>query len=105
MFHLLDSYADQDFYDAHPIWYFLTPEAAYQVELFSGYETASTSSVYQLDFPEEDEWLTYLSEAQENSLFSSSVSVTPEDQVLTLSTCAYSFQNARFVLQGVLRKI
>ena len=47
--------------------------------------------------------LAWLEEVGEKSAFSSKVSPRAEDRVVTLSTCSYEFENARFVLHGVLR--
>ncbi len=39
---------------------------------------------------------------QSQSDFTSDVEVTENDRVITLSTCTYEYDNARFVVQGKL---
>jgi len=39
------------------------------------------------------------------SNFKNDIEITDEDKFLTLSTCAYDFDDARFILVGVLREI
>ena len=56
-----------------------------------------------LGFSDEQAYLAWLEEVGEKSAFSSKVSPRAEDRVVTLSTCSYEFENARFVLHGVLR--
>ena len=58
---------------------------------------------WMLDFSDEQAYLAWLEEVGEKSAFSSKVSPRAEDRVVTLSTCSYEFENARFVLHGVLR--
>ena len=60
-------------------------------------------SAWMLDFSDEQAYLAWLEEVGEKSAFSSKVSPRAEDRVVTLSTCSYEFENARFVLHGVLR--
>ena len=43
--------------------------------------------------------------AMSKSDFSSDVKVDYNDKVVVLSTCSYDYENARYVLIGVLRKI
>ena len=80
-----------------------TPEGRYVVELFSGYVADTAESAWMLDFSDEQAYLAWLEEVGEKSAFSSKVSPRAEDRVVTLSTCSYEFENARFVLHGVLR--
>ena len=44
----------------------------------------------------------YLAYAQNSSEFSSDVELDPEGKYVVLSTCAYVFDNARYVLHGML---
>ena len=46
-----------------------------------------------------------LKTALDNSLFTSGTTVSDEDRLLTLSTCSYEYDNARFVLMGILKEI
>lgn len=102
MFGSLLEYRDPAYYQAHPSLYLLTPEGDYRVEFVAGYEVADNSMLYALpdSASQREELLQY---AMEHSTFDSGVQVTPEDRLLMLSTCAYDFEGARFVLLGVLR--
>lgn len=102
MFGTLEDWAQQDYYEAHPVFWLLTPERDYKIQLFSGYTTSGGSDAYML-FPEPGEELNeYLQESVEKSDFFSNV-MTPEDgKYVLLSTCAYTFSNARYVLHGRL---
>ena len=105
MFAVLGNYREQAYYDAHPSFLLLTPERRYVVEWFSGYVADTEESAWTLDFSGEESYLTWLEEVRGKSDFSCGVSPTAEDRVVTLSTCSYEFENARFVLHGILREI
>lgn len=101
MFGSLPSYREQSYYDAHPVLYLLTPGQDYRVELLSGFVTATDSPVYNLPLEGDASAVAELCAAQSD--FASGAEVQPGDRLLTLSTCSYEYQNARYVLVGVLR--
>lgn len=105
MFAALGNYREQAYYDAHSSFLLLTPERRYVVEWFSGYVADTEESAWTLDFSGEESYLAWLEEVRGKSDFSCGVSPTAEDRVVTLSTCSYEFENARFVLHGILREI
>ena len=43
--------------------------------------------------------------AIKKSTFISDVDVSCEDKIITLSTCSYNFENARYILLGVLKEL
>ena len=47
----------------------------------------------------------YLTKARQKSDFDSTVVVEPGDRLVTLSTCAYAFENARYITIGKLTKL
>lgn len=102
MFSGLDKYKKQDFYDEHPVALVLTPNKNYQLEFFAGYVADVEADAWQLGFNLEsfEQWL---SAAKLKSYFDSSIAPAVTDKIVTLSTCSYEFNNARFVLLGVLR--
>jgi sortase B len=102
MFGNLDAYMEQSYYDEHPVMYLLTPEQNYMVELFSGYETDPYSATFTFEFENADSFARHLEEAKAMSVFQSDVEVTPEDSILTLSTCTDNNSYMRFVLIGRL---
>lgn len=99
MFRSLLQYKKQQYYDEHPIMWLITPNDTYKVELFAGYVTSPEDSVYSL---EEDAGLA--ARAIRASTFQTDVEVSEEEPLLTLSTCSYENDDARYILLGVIRK-
>lgn len=55
------------------------------------------------DFSSEEDFWTYLSEINERSIYSTGVDISEDDELLTISTCNYSFDGARMII--VCRKV
>lgn len=102
MFASLVKYKEQEFYDAHPVMYFVTEDMTYQVELFSGYTTTADAGAYMISLSTREEKIEWLKEMFHTSDFYADVTVSALDHIVTFSTCAYDFQNARYVLHGKL---
>lgn len=96
MFAPIVKYKDQSFYDAHPYMYLYTPDQLYKVNLFAGMVTPGDSTVYNYSLSSD-----YIKECISSSSFKSSVG-TPTGNILTLSTCDYVYDNARYVVMGEL---
>ncbi|MDO5400371.1 MAG: class B sortase [Eubacteriales bacterium] len=97
MFGSIGDYRDQEYYDTHPVWWLLTENGNYKLELVAGYVTASTSEAY--DHPDTDEEALDLARlAVESSTFQTALTLNPGDRYVTMSTCSYEFDNARYVL-------
>jgi len=103
MFAELMGYKNQEFFDAHPKAYLLTPEKNYVVHLFSGYVIDAWGNAWDTTFSDRtfQEWLDTL---QRRSYFASDVVPTVEDHVLTFSTCSYEVTEGRFVVHGILEE-
>lgn len=102
MFGSLLNYHSQSYYDAHPALYYITTEQSYEVRLFSAFETTAVSAAYNHDFSTGD-YGAWLAEMAYQSDFQADVVPEVENQVMTLSTCAYSKADARYVVMGVLK--
>ena len=101
MFGTLDGYGKQEYYEEHPVLWFLTPNGDYKIEVISGYKTTSTSEAYQ-DFTTQEELQEYVDRAVEKSTFQISADTENIDRIMTLSTCAEGDNTKRYVLIGIL---
>ena len=104
MFANLVEYKEQEFYNAHPIALLLTPNSRYKIHLFSGYVTDNWSSAWYKDFSEID-YASWLSEIKAKSTFDSEHIPRETDRIVTLSTCTYEFDDAKFVVHGFVEEI
>lgn len=102
MFSSLSGYKKQDFYEGHPQLLLVTPENRFVVELFAGYVANVEDAAWEISFADEAAFEQWLAETKGKSMFESGVEPTSNDRILTLSTCSYEFDNARFVVMGVL---
>ena len=105
MFACVSWYEDQSYYDKHPVMYLMTPKANYRVELFSGYTTEMDSSAYMQNFGSIRDQTDWLKEVSSRSDFRANLEISAYDRVITLSICAYRFENARYVLHGKLMEL
>jgi sortase B len=104
MFHNLMKYKEEDFYNANRIIRFDTLYEDCEWEIFSAYVTDTDFYYIQTSFADDTEWLSFLQTVQQKSLFPTDVQLSADDVVLTLSTCTYEFDDARFVIHARLIK-
>ncbi|MGN0745860.1 MAG: class B sortase [Aristaeellaceae bacterium] len=102
MFGQIDEYASQAFYAAHPFMLVMSEREISILELFAGYTTSSSDHCYDIAISDEEDMAAFVSEAKRKSNFSTAVEVLPTDRLITMSTCAYSFENARYIVIGRL---
>ena len=105
MFASLRNYRDAAYYPEHPVLYISTPQKNFRVDLIAGFVTAADSDAYAYHFDEDEQFMHYVESMKSQSVFQSTVTVEPEDKLVTLSTCTYEFDNARFVAIGKLVEI
>lgn len=101
MFSILTKYKDQSYYEQHPVMYYLTPDKNYKIELFAGLVVRRDDKIYLPDMPK-DEFNTLLEEYIEKSTFKTDIELNENDIIVTLSTCSYEFDHARYILIGRL---
>jgi sortase B len=104
MFAILDEFSNQEFYEEHPVMWFLTEQRAYRIDLISTFVTPSNSDSYNI-FETEDELNAYVSEAVEKSMFITGTDTDDISQIMTLSTCAYVYDKARTVVIGKITAV
>ncbi len=97
----LPYYSDQAYYESHPVMYFLTPDTDYKIELIFGSVTSSDSVLYDIDLSA-DEKMSLLADLFDSSDFVSHTEITEDARLLTLSTCSYEYESARYVVVGVM---
>lgn len=104
MFATLENWAEQSYYEEHPVMWLLTPEQDYQVVLVSGHHVSAYSDMYDIYAEHDENFDHYLNEAIEMSDFEpvEGADVNPQRNYVMLTTCAYVFDNARYVLHGKL---
>ena len=101
MFGTLERYKKQSYYEAHPTLYLLTPEGDYRVDLIAGLDVNAISALYRTDHTAET-YQTFLREILRQSDFQTTFPTEEITRTLTLSTCAYEHDDARYIVVGVL---
>ena len=100
MFSSLTKYKSQSYYDEHPVLYLYTPEGNYKIELIAGFVSKPTGEVYNTVLTYE-QMLGFCS----HSTFRSTITPCDAERYITLSTCSYEYENARYVVIGKFNMI
>ncbi len=105
MFGELLKYEDLEFYKQHPV---ITFDSVYRPGKYKIISVmladVSPSSMSEFPYtkpmnsPSPDEMQSFISKIKSRSLINTTVDVQNTDRLLTLSTCDYTFENARFVV-------
>lgn len=104
MFHALMDYKEQAFYDEHPTALLVTPTAYYEIRFFSGYVAENRASAWNLEFDDYGYW-SWLENVRKKSCFTPTSNPSVKDKTVTLSTCTYEFDNAKFILHGYIAEV
>ena len=106
MFASLQNYDEQWYYEQHPVMYYLTKDHSYKIDVFASYETQGNSDAFTIFFDTEQTYGNYLQNRWAQSRIDTSwLPMSTADNIVTLSTCAYSFDNARYVVQGKVTQL
>ena len=105
MFGELTKYRSTDYYKKHPIVEFSTLYEQNKYKIISAF-IANTKPEYgdvfdyhnKINFESQEDFDKFIEDVKVRSFFEAPVDVNYEDNLLTLSTCTYEFNGARFVL-------
>lgn len=106
MFSDLVKYADQSFCQEHPVIRFdtLNGYGSYEVIAAFRYNTYHENFLYNEYYDMDEETFgSFVSECMSRSLYDTGKTAIYGDQIITLSTCDYTYENGRFVV--VAKKI
>lgn len=102
MFRSIRGYTKEDgYYDKHKTLELATPHGNYHLVVFSAFITKATDEdTYKMTYGEAEKQA-YIDRAWERSelpITRESVDVTKNDRLVTLSTCAYDYEEARYIV-------
>lgn len=101
MFHDLLNYTSEDFRKDNPIIHFdtLSRMGEYQVVLVFRFDTDNETFCYnEYTDMDEAEFVEFMEQCRQRQLYDTGISVSYGDELLTLSTCEYTYKNGRFVV-------
>lgn len=110
MFATLSLWSEQEYYEKHPCMWLLTPQKNYRIDLIAGYYTSADSSSYTVFEGYSDLLNDYIGDALSDSDFEIDKEAVfgdneyAKEKYVMLSTCEYTFEDARYVLHGALRE-
>lgn len=96
----LMKYKYEEFFENNRIITFDTIYGEEQYEIFSVYVTDTSFYYIDTEFKSNDEFNEFLKKIKSKSMFESDIELEESKEILTLSTCSYEFNNARFVVHA-----
>ena len=105
MFALLKKYARQDYFEAHKYIVYVTEDGPYLISVFSAYTVSVESDSWKIDFTDEEDYAAWLEKVSDASEIDTGITPTTNDRVVTLSTCTFVFEDARFVVHGIIEPL
>ena len=109
MFQSLHRYMDRSFFDANRDVTIYLPDKILHYKIFAAYLYDNRHLLMSFDFWNKEEYQQYLnnifSMRDMNSFVDTSMEVTNEDKIITLSTCYAGISSQRYLVQAVLVSI
>lgn len=104
MFGILSEYADRSYFEEHPVFYYLTPNGSYRIDLICVTVVSSDLSNFPTYFSSTEDYQSYLNTITSDAYWVNSGAVTTDHQLMTFSTCTYGTQydDARLLVHGMM---
>jgi sortase, SrtB family len=103
MFGALMPFKDKAFFDSHKTGWLYTPEKNYRLNIFAVSVGHDYSNAYTWVFQTENVFDAFIEQINLDALFQREEPIAWGNQVLTMSTCSYEFENARTVVYAVMK--
>lgn len=105
MFADLHKYQDEAFFRENDIIYLYLPDGTVsEYRIFSAYVVNEVDETYTIGFASEDDYASYLEKMKGRSGVETDIELSPQDRIITLSTCVKGQDTDRYVVQAVLQK-
>lgn len=98
MFACLKELRDPEYCRKNPVLQLSTPDGVYDLEIWAFLNEPSDSNIYLTNITTEEDKDAYLDLILRLADYTTDVNVTTEDRLVMLSTCAYEFENARYII-------
>ena len=90
---------------AHPEIFLLTPNRDYVIRVLTGLVTSDSSELYNALRPDDERKDRLLKEWLQDSGIEAEDYPAADARLVALSTCSYEYNNARYVVIGVLEEL
>ena len=98
MFACLKELRDPDYCAKHPKLKLITPDGVFDLEIWAFLNEPADSDIYLTNIKSEEEKQRYINLTENLANYTTGVEVTTEDRLVMLSTCAYEFEDARYIV-------
>ena len=98
MFACLKELRDPEYCRKHPKLELITPEGSFDLEIYAFLNEPADSNVYTTNIQDEEGKQSYLDLINSLAAYVTSVGVSTQDRLVMLSTCAYEFEEARYIV-------
>ena len=105
MFASLNKFKESEFFNNNKYIYISTKDEVYEYEIFSMYVEKASVNPYEISFASDEDYLNYLQTLKNKSIYSTDINeFTPDDKIITLSTCTYEVTDGRLLIHAKLVK-
>lgn len=98
------NYKNKEFYDNHKYIELASKDGVYKFEIFSVYKTTTDFYYINTKFENIQDYSNFIISLKSKSDYDTGVTVSESDVILTLSTCDYSIDDGRYVVEAKLVK-
>lgn len=98
MFAALKKLKDRSYCESHPNLELITPEGKFHLEIFAFLNEPSDSNIYTTNIKNIEGREAYLDTVEKLASYTTDVAVEPTDRIVILSTCAYEYKDARYMV-------
>ena len=100
MFAALKRLKASSYCEEHPQLELITPEGKFHLEIWAFLNQPADSEIYTTNISDVDERAAYIRLVEDLADYTTDVQVSTSDRLVVLSTCAYEYQDARYMVVG-----
>lgn len=98
MFGDIKKLKDKEYCEEHPQFELVTPEGKYHLKICAFLNQPADSEIYTTNFNDEERKEKYIDLVRSLASYVTDEEMTTDDRLVVLSTCAYEYQDARYMV-------